>query len=272
MNNLHRELAPISAEAWEQIEEEASRTLKRYLAGRRVVDVQGPAGATLAAVGTGHQTSIAAPGDGVLAQQRNVKALVELRVPFVLDRTQIDDVERGSNDSDWQPLKDAAKRIAFAEDGAIFEGYSAGDIQGIREATSNPIMTLPSDVRAYPDAIAQALNQLRLEGVNGPYAAVLGADAYTALQESSDEGYPVLQHIKRLVDSDIIWAPAIDGAFVLSTRGGDFDLHIGQDISIGYSSHTDTTVRLYLQESFTFLLLTTEASVALSPGVPPKAA
>jgi uncharacterized linocin/CFP29 family protein len=44
MNNLHRELAPISDTAWAQIEEEASRTLKRYLAGRRVVDLHGPSG------------------------------------------------------------------------------------------------------------------------------------------------------------------------------------------------------------------------------------
>jgi uncharacterized linocin/CFP29 family protein len=271
MNNLHRELAPISAEAWAEIEEEASRTLKRYLAGRRVVDVQGPSGTKLAAVPTGHQTKIAAPGESVIARQRDVKALVELRVPFVLSREQIDDVERGSEDSDWQPVKDAARLIAFAEDGAIFEGYDAADIEGIRQGTSNPIMTLPADVRAYPDAIAQALNQLRLAGVNGPYCVVLGAEAYTALQESSDEGYPILAHIKRLIDSDIIWAPAIHGAFVLSTRGGDFDLHIGQDMSIGYSSHTDTTVSLYLQETFTFLLLTSEAAVALAPAETVKA-
>jgi uncharacterized linocin/CFP29 family protein len=183
----------------------------------------------------------------------------------VLHRDAIDDVERGSEDSDWQPVKDAARLIAFAEDGAIFEGYDAANIQGIRQGTSNPTMMLPADVRAYPDAIAQALNQLRLAGVNGPYCVVLGAEAYTALQESSDEGYPIIAHIKRLIDSDIIWAPAIHGAFVLTTRGGDFVLHIGQDVSIGYSSHTDTTVSLYLQESYTFLLLTSEAAVALSP-------
>ena len=59
--------------------------------------------------------------------------------------------------------------------------------------------------------------------------------------------------------------PAIAGAFVLTTRGGDFDLHIGQDVSIGYLSHTDSIVRLYLQETLTFLLLTTEAAVALAP-------
>jgi uncharacterized linocin/CFP29 family protein len=265
MNNLHRELAPISDAAWAQIEEEASRTLKRYLAGRHVVDLHGPSGVALSAVGTGHLHNIGAPADGIIARQRDVKPLVELRVPFELDRQMIDDVERGANDSDWQPVKDAAKKIAFAEDGAIFEGYAGGGIEGIRQRTSNPVETLPSDVRNYPDAIAHAVNQLRLVGVDGPYSALLSADAYTALAEARDYGDPVLEHVRRLVDGEIIWAPAIPGAFVLTTRGGDFDLHIGQDISIGYSGHTDTAVRLYLQETFTFLLLTTEAAVALAP-------
>src|SRR5262249_54153682 len=141
-----------------------------YLAGRRVVDVQGPGGTGISAVGTGHLRTVAAPGDGILARQREVKAMVELRVPFDLHRQAIDDVERGANDSDWQPVKDAAQRIAFAEDRAIFEGYDAAGIEGIRQGTSNPIMALPADVRDYPEAISQALSQLRLVGVNGPYS------------------------------------------------------------------------------------------------------
>src|ERR1700691_1079373 len=265
MNNLHRELAPISDAAWSQIEEEASRTFKRYIAGRRVVDMPEPGGVAMSAIGTGHLSNLEGPGDGILARQRKVKALVELRAPFDLDRQQIDDVERGANDSDWQPAKDAARLIAFAEDRAIFAGYAAAGIGGIRQGTSNPIMTLPADAREYPNVIAQAVSQLRLVGVNGPYSVLLSADAYTGLSETSDDGYPVLEHIKRLVDGEIIWAPAIAGAFVLTTRGGDFGLYLGQDISIGYLSHTDAIVRLYLQETFTFLLLTTEASVALNP-------
>ena len=184
----------------------------------------------LAAIGTGHLRSVAAPEDGVITRQREVKAIVEVRVPFDLDCRQIDDVERGSNDSDWQPAKDAARKIAFAEDRAIFEGYPAADITGIRQGTSNPVMTLPADVRAYPDAIAGALSQLRQSGVNGPYSVLLGADAYTALAEASDNGYPVLQHIRRLVQTELVWAPAIEGAVVLTTRGGVIsDLHVGQD-------------------------------------------
>jgi uncharacterized linocin/CFP29 family protein len=267
MNNLHRELAPVSDLAWAQIQEEAARTLKRYLAARRVVDVRGPDGTAFSAVGTGHLRQIAAPAEGVLARQRVVKALVELRVPFDLDRGMIDDVERGAEDSDWQPVKDAARTIAFAEDRAIFEGYDAAGIEGMYQCISNPAVTLPADVRNYPDAIAQALSELRLVGVNGPYSVVLGADAYTAVSEARDYGYPVLQHLHRLVESEIIWAPAIAGAFVLTTRGGDFVLHLGQDFSIGYLGHGDAIVRLYLEESFTFQMLTTEAAVALTPAL-----
>ena len=263
MNNLHRELAPISDAAWAQIEEEVARTFKRYVAARRVVDVKGAAGGALSAVGTGHLRSIQAPREGVLARQREAKSVVELRLPFELSRQDIDDVERGANDSDWQPAKDAARQIAFAEDGAVFEGYADAAIVGIRQGTSNPKMSLPADVREYPDVIARGLSQLRLVGVNGPYAVLLGAEAYTALSETSDHGYPVLEHVKRLVEEKIVWAPAIEGAFVLTTRGGDFELHLGQDLSIGYLSHSDTSVRLYLQETFTFLLLTSEASVAV---------
>lgn len=264
MNNLHRELAPISEKAWAQIEQEASRTLKRHLAARRVVDLPDPKGPELAAVGTGHMRQIQSPGEGVQAAQREAKALVELRVPFELTRDAIDDVERGATDSNWAPVKEAARKIAFAEDRAVFDGYAAAGIQGIRQGSGNAGVTLPSNVKGYSGAVAQAVSQLRLAGVNGPYALVLGAEAYTAASGGSDEGYPVFRHIRPLVDADIVWAPAIEGGFVVTTRGGDFELDLGQDISIGYLRHSATTVELYLHETFTFRMLTTEASVVLS--------
>ena len=265
MNNLHRELAPVSDGAWAQIEQEATRTFKRYIAGRRVADVAGPAGPTLAAVGTGHLADIEAPGEGVRARQREAVPLVELRAPFRLDRRDIDDVERGAQDSNWQPVKDAARQIAFAEDRAVFEGYPAGGIGGIGQGTSNPVAALPADVRDYPRAIAEALSQLRVAGVDGPYSAVLSTDAYTAVSETRDHGYPLIEHIQRLLSGEIVWAPAISGAFVLTTRGGDFTLQLGQDLAIGYLSHTEASVELYLQETLTFLLYTSEAAVSLTP-------
>ncbi|MFT0534441.1 family 1 encapsulin nanocompartment shell protein [Castellaniella hirudinis] len=264
MNNLHRELAPISAAAWGQIEEEAARTLKRYLAARRVVDVIGPQGAAFAAVGTGHLKEIDSADSGVRAAQHQVQALVELRVPFELSRQTLDDVERGADDPDLQPLKDAARKIAYAEDRAVFDGYPAAGIQGIRPNADNTAVALPQDLGHYPSAVAQALSQLRLAGVNGPYILVLGEKAFAAVGGASDEGYPLLKHIRPLLDGDVIWAPGIEGGVLLSTRGGDFSLHLGQDMSIGYLSHTDSVVHLYLQESFTFRLLSPEAAVPLT--------
>ncbi len=264
MNNLHRELAPISAAAWAQIEAEAARALKQYLAARRIVDMPPPRGVDAAAVATGHVHKIEPPVGGAQAVQRDVRALVEVRVPFALARQALDDVERGALDCDWSALKDAARRIAAAEDRAVFDGYGAAGIQGIRSAASNPITTLPAAVTGYPAAVAQAMNHLRLAGVEGPYALVLGADAYTAITGGAEEGYPVAEHVGRIVAGPIIWAPALAGGLLVSTRGGDFELVVGQDFSIGYGGHSESAVALYLQESFTFRVLTSEAAAVLA--------
>jgi uncharacterized linocin/CFP29 family protein len=265
MNNLHRELAPISDAAWTDIESEARRTFTRHVAARRVVDLIGPAGDTLSAVGTGHLMAVDPPADGVLTRIRDVRPIVEFRVPFVVSRQAVDDVERGAKDADWQPVKDAARQIAFVEDQVVFEGLPAGSITGIRASTSNPTLALPTDVREFPTVVAKAVTALRLAGVAGPYSLLLSADAYTAVEETADHGYPIREHVARVLhDGEIIWAPAVEGAFLLSTRGGDYELHLGQDLSIGYQSHDADTVELYFQESFTFVVQTAEAGVTIT--------
>ena len=267
MNNLHRELAPVSDAAWSSIEAEARRTFEQHVAGRRVVDVRGPDGPGLASAGTGHLAEIDPPGGeqgGITAWLRTSQQLVQLRVPFTVSRQDVDDVERGAQDSDWQPVKDAARQLAFAEDRAIFQGYPAAGIGGIRKSSSNPAFTLPAEAREYPIIISQAVSALRLAGVSGPYSLVLSAAAYTTVSETSDHGYPIRDHLARVVDGEIIWAPAIEGAFVLSARGGDYELRLGQDLAIGYLSHDSEYVQLYFQESLTFLAYTAEASVALN--------
>lgn len=265
MNNLHRELAPVSDAAWAQIEDEARRTFKRNLAGRRVVDVAGPAGPELSAVGTGHVRVLEPPAEGLLVRQREVQPLIELRAPFNVTRAAVDDVERGAQDSDWQPVKDAAKRIAFAEDHTILHGSTAAGITGIAPSSSNAPLRIPSEVQHVPDVVAQALSVLRLAGVDGPYSLLLSADLYTAVAETTDHGYPVVEHIARLLhDGEAIWAPALEGALLVSGRGGDYELQLGQDLSIGYLSHDDDHIELYLQESLTFLAFTAEASVPIT--------
>jgi uncharacterized linocin/CFP29 family protein len=218
MDNLHRDLAPVSTQAWAQIEDEAKRTFALNVAGRRLVDVS-----------------------GLSARRRQAVHLVELTAPFTVTRDAVDDVDRGSNDSDWQPVKDAARAIALAEDRAVFDGWPEAGIVGVRQGSSNRSLTLPADVTDYRATVSNALAALRLAGVDGPYALLLGADAYTLVDETSDRGYPLLTHLSDLVGDDgkIVWAPALSGGALMSLRGGDYQLHLGQDLSIGYTSHDD---------------------------------
>ncbi|MFM9373434.1 family 1 encapsulin nanocompartment shell protein [Streptomyces sp. Da 82-17] len=263
VTNLHRELAPITPAAWAEIEEEARRTFRRHVAGRRVVDVPDAEGPRLSAVGTGHLIDMTPPAPGVNARLRESRPLVELRVPFTVDRSAVDDVDRGAQDSDWQPVKDAARTMAYVEDRTIFDGYSAAQIDGLRACSSNPVVSLPAEARDYPDAVSRALTELRLAGVDGPYQLLLGAEEYRAVSETSDHGYPIAAHLARMLDGPPIWAPALSGGFVLSTRGGDFELRLGQDVAIGYTSHDAHQIDLYFHETLTFLAYTDEAVVVL---------
>ena len=265
MNNLRRELAPISDAAWAEIDDEARRVLKLKLAGRKLVDFSGPLGPTAAAVNLGRLEELSGgPVADVEATRRAALQLVQLRVFFDLSRDELDAVERGANDPDLQPLVDAAARIALAEDTAIFHGYAAGGIQGIDKASPHPTLTLSDNFEAYPRSVAEAIRLLRLAGVDGPYAIALGTRCFTGLmQATGDGGYPVMNVVRKLVDGPLVWAPAVNGAVVLSLRGGDFELSVGRDLSIGYDSHSASSVRLYLVETFTFRVLTPEAAVAL---------
>lgn len=266
MNNLKRELAPISGEAWEAIDAEARRVLKLTLAGRKLVDFNGPLGPDAAAVNLGRLEALqAGPVGNVEASRRAALPLVELRTYFDLPRSELDAVENGAEDLDLAPLIEASSRMAQAEDTAIFHGYAAGAIRGIDQASTHAVVPISDNYQEYPRSIAEATRLLRIAGVEGPYAIALGPRCYTGLmQATGDGGYPVLNVVRKLVDGPIVWAPAVNGAIVLSTRGGDFELTVGRDLSIGYHSHTDTSVRLYLIETMTFRVLTPEAAVALA--------
>ena len=115
-------------------------------------------------------------------------------------------------------------------------------------------------------AVAAALTKLRDEGVEGPFAVALSEQLYRDLTARTDGGYPILSHVQRLIDGEVIWAPGLAGGIVISQRGGDFELTVGQDFSIGYLDHTPERVRLYIEESFTFLVLSQQAAIPLTVG------
>jgi len=265
MNDLQRERAPFSTEVWEAIDEEATAVLKLRLAGRKLVDFNGPLGWNTSALDLGRTEDLKeSPAEGVQGSLRRSLPLVELRVPFSLDRNEIEAMERGAKDADLDPVVVAATALARAEDKAIFSGYPAAHITGIMQTAKDATLSLSSDFLKYPATVVEALQKLRQAGVDGPYGIALGPRCYAGLNTTvTSGGFPILQHVRQLVDGPIVWAPAVDGAVVLSLRGGDFELSVGRDISIGYWGHDERKVDLYLEESLTFRVLAEEAAVPL---------
>ncbi|HEX2651954.1 MAG TPA: family 1 encapsulin nanocompartment shell protein [Burkholderiales bacterium] len=263
MNDLNRELAPVSAAAWAQIEEEAKRALKTTLAARKLVDFTGPLGWEASAVSHGRTKVLERAPHGLEGRLRSVQPLVELRMPFEVPRAELEAIGRGARDPDLNSVRIAAQAAALAEDRAVFHGYAEAGIEGIGEASASGRATLSDDYSAYPASVADATARLRGAGVDGPYAIALGPRCYTGLTKTTIGGYPVIEHVRRLLDGPIVWAPGVDGAVIMSQRGGDFELVVGQDFSIGYLDHDAESVRLYVQESFTFRVLSPEAAIPL---------
>lgn len=265
MNHLHQSLAPISSAGWAEIEEEAGRTLRHFLAARKLVDFHGPLGYDTSSIGLGRTTELAdAPGNGVRAAQRTVLPFVELRKRFELSRAELDAIDRGACDPDLDPLVDACRELALAEDQTVFDGFPAAGISGIASGSPHSPIQLPDDYERYPNAVATAIAELKKAGVGGPYAIALGPVCYAGVIESTDKGgYPVLNHLALILGGPVVWAPAVDGAIVMSERKGDFELTVGQDASVAYVSHDADTVTLELQESLAFVPTSPEAAIAL---------
>jgi uncharacterized linocin/CFP29 family protein len=264
VNVLKRELAPITPEAWQIIDSEATRVLGLHLGARKVVDLEGPKGLRKGSVSTGRSIRIEAPRSGVDACLRVVQPLVELRVPFRLSITELDDVSRGATDPDLAPLVSAAERVAAVEDTAIFQGYAAANIEGITPTSSHEPVVFAESARL-PAAVVAAKEKLRRAGVSGPYALVLGPSIYDEVFAEAEGGFPIRDRVQSLVEK-IVWAPSLTEGLLVSIRGGDFELTVGQDLALGYTSHDAEGVDLYLSETMTFRVLEPAAAIAVRRG------
>ena len=273
MNHLLRELAPVTERGWELLEEEAREHLTSALAARKLVDFSGPHGWRHSATNLGRTHDVSGgPVDGVTALGREVLPLVEPRAPFGIRRAELEAAERGAADPDLRNLDEAARRIALAENRAVFGGWDEAGLRGITAVTPHEPIALPGDdLRTCPTHVARAVEVLLQNGIGGPYGLALGPDIYRGVVETTEHGgYPLFEHLRHILDGPLVWAPGVDGGVVVSLRGGDFLFDCGQDLAIGYADHDAEWVRLYLVESFSFRVATPEAAVALPAAAAPQ--
>lgn len=265
MNHLLRQQAPISDAGWEAIDEEASQTIRHVLAGRKLVDFIGPLGWDAESVTTGRTEDLGdSPVAGVRSRRRKVQPLIELRTPFSVSIAELEALDRGACDADLDAVRFAARSAAIAEDAVVFHGFEAAGIEGIVGESPHEPVIIDEDYERYPSFVARALGRLQDAGVGGPYAIALGPRCYTGVVEQSEMGgYPVLKHLELILGGPVLRAPGVNGAVVVSLRGGDTEIICGQDFSIGYEGHDSTSVHLYIEESLTVRVCAGEAAIHL---------
>jgi uncharacterized linocin/CFP29 family protein len=265
MNHLFRDLAPITDDTWSALDDEARTRLAPALGARALVDFAGPLGWTHSSTNVGRVTRVVdAPLPDVIARSRIVLPLTEVRAQFSLAREELDATARGAVDTDLAPLDQAASRLATVENAAVFHGWDAVGIAGIVPSSPHEPLTRADDPARLAQSVAAAVATLDHAGIGGPYGLALDTPGWASVMGGSDAGgSPLERHLRTILGGTIAWVPGIDGTVVLSQRGGDFLFESGQDISLGYASHTADAVTLYLEESFSFRVATPEAAIAI---------
>ncbi|MCW2984518.1 MAG: bacteriocin [Conexibacter sp.] len=263
--HLLRRHAPISDTAWKLIDDEARDRLTPGLAARRLVDFAGPEGWERSSVNLGRiADDEISPLEHVEGRLRRVLPLAELRARFTVARAELAAGDRGAQDVDFDDLDAAAQRLVVAENTAVFHGWSEAGIDGVARVSPHDPIPCGDAIDRWPSHVARAVETLLRHGVSGPYGLALGREEYTRVIETAENGGHLLfDHLRKILGGPIVWAPGVDGGVVLSLRGGDFLFDSGQDIAVGYESHDADTVTLYLEESFTFRVVSPEAAVSI---------
>ncbi|MDY0094292.1 MAG: family 1 encapsulin nanocompartment shell protein [Candidatus Vecturithrix sp.] len=255
MDMLKRSLAPITDGAWTEIQEQAKKSLTSTLTARKFVDVAGPKGWDYTVVPTGRlAVAKSQPKNGVKYGIYQVQPLIETRIPFELDIWELDNIVRGARDIELQPVIEAARKAALFEEQAIYHGFKDGAIAGILASIEHKALPMTDNPGGFLQALVKGITTLTQASIDGPYALVVNPDIWAAMS-GSIQGYPLTKRVENITGGPTILCPAIQDAFLVSVRGGDLELIIGQDFSIGYEAHDGKKVTLFLTESFTFRVL-----------------
>lgn len=263
MDILRRSLAPISQEAWQEIDEQARNIFQNVLTARRFADVDGPRGIDYGGISTGRlEMDETQKEDQVRYGIHRLQPLTEVRKSFRLNLWELDNAVRGAEDVDLGELETAVGDMAEFEERSIYQGFDKACIKGLKEGSGHKSLSFPNQPQDILKTIAEGVGTLKKSFVEGPYHLVVGRDQWQKLMAQTG-GYPLRKQVEDLIGGEIILNFYIDQGFLVSGRGGDFKLTLGQDLAIGYESHSEKEVQLYITESFTFRILEPAAVVVL---------
>ncbi|MFO8128602.1 MAG: family 1 encapsulin nanocompartment shell protein [Bacteroidales bacterium] len=258
MDIFKKSLAPITEKGWEEINEEAKRAFKSLLTARKFVTIDGPHGFEASSVSTG-KLDIPENQEGEVKYGiRQVLPLIEPRIPFKLNIWELDNLERGAEDVDLDPVAEAACKISEFEERAIYHGLKSAGIEGLLPASEFEHLSLPDNSHEFLKAISEAVTRFERETITGPYTLVINPKKWHKLISNSP-GYPLQRQVREIIEGQIIENTNIDGALMVKDTTEDLVMTLGQDLSIGYESHDEEFVKLYFTETFTFQIFEPKA-------------
>ncbi len=254
MDFLKRELAPLSAEAWEEIDGRAVDVLKTHLSGRKVVRVVGPNGWASNVVNEGRLTVLDREEGAVQTGIYEVRPLVETRIQFELDRWEMDNITRGASDANLDALDESMKSMALFEEQALYYGYDKGGISGLLPSAGHDPLPFGREDKGIMESLSRAIVMMQGAFQEGPFTLVVGDECWKRLHDQCT-GYPLWKRAEEIIGGEIVYSQALNSAVLIPHDHDDLELTIGGDFSIGYVSHDAKKVRLFAAESFFFRVL-----------------
>ena len=254
MDILKRDLAPLTQEAWNEIDDRATEVLKTHLTARKVLRVEGPKGWDYTVIPEGRLSILDKEKGKVKSGQYEVKPLVETRISFTLDRWEMDNLTRGARDIKLDAMEEAMHKIAVFEEEAVYNGYSKGGIKGLVESAEHDSMTFGESGEEILESLSMAVIRMKDAYQNGPFTLIVGEEGWKRVNKGM-QGYPLIKRIEKLIGGEVVFSSVLKGALLLPQDHEDLEMLIGGDFSIGYESHDAQTVTLFAAESFTFRVL-----------------
>lgn len=264
MDLLRRQSAPLSERVWKALDEAVAQAARHVLVGRRVATFDGPKGWDHAATRLGTVTPCETSAGQASVCVPDVILLAEIRANFSVPWTALEAFERGAPVLDTDAAERAARDVALAEDRLVLYGEPTGTGWLTRKESARVQVGDWSKGGRVISDLVKAVETLDGLGIPGPYEAVLASAPYYAyLRAVGEAGYPAARQVKDIVSGVHRSSVVRDAGAVFSTRGGDFAITVGCDLSVGYRADDRDGIHLVCLETVAAQTMTPKAVCVL---------
>jgi len=256
---LARDDAPIGSGLWEVLDKTMLGVARGELAGRRLLDIDGPYGLGLKDVPLPDEEI----EEGVFVS--NSLPVTSIQRAFSLNMRDLAAFEREPSSMDLGPLVEATIAVVRKEDEIIFEGTKRTPGLMTSKGAIKVGLSSWADVGAAQEDLIASVSAMDKAGMHGPYALALAPQRYNLLlRRFETAAVSELDVAKTLATQGIVKAPALDDGGVFVQAGKEFAcIVVGQDLSLGFIGPDVGRLEFFVSESMAVRVLVPRAVCVL---------